>query len=267
LGTASLAVSYSTIATLSFIDALGMLSLRARCTSVLIVDLDSLLNQYLARNDLCFTGMYLLLILGSLLPYKSVLINTSQSISGTQRSLLYRISSEEESQRGLDPPVSESAIFALSERASNDDSFAVALENDPLPPDADASGAEGLPLVPPGSISPATSSPPAGVLQIAASSENDKHASALPSPSVQQPPTSGDGVYDPEQPGLEPNGGTSPGVLEVRLLGSVLPDGRRGITWSIWFRPNLNSSSLNLDGAGLRVTIGGELNFNRGFHI
>jgi hypothetical protein len=51
-----------------------MLSLRARCTPVLIVDLDSLLNQYLARNDLCLTGMYLLLILASLLPYMLVLI-------------------------------------------------------------------------------------------------------------------------------------------------------------------------------------------------
>jgi hypothetical protein len=51
-----------------------MLSFRARCTSDLIVDLDSLLNRYLARNDLCITGMYLLLILASLLPYKLVLL-------------------------------------------------------------------------------------------------------------------------------------------------------------------------------------------------
>jgi hypothetical protein len=51
-----------------------MLSLRARCTSDLIVDLNSLLNRYPARNDLCITGMYLLLILASLLPYLLVLI-------------------------------------------------------------------------------------------------------------------------------------------------------------------------------------------------
>jgi hypothetical protein len=88
----------------------------------------------------------------------------------------------------------------MAERASYDDSFAAALESEPLPPDADASIAEGLPRVPPGSVSPATSSPLAGVLHIAASSENDEHASALPSPSAQQPPTSGDGVHDPEQP-------------------------------------------------------------------
>jgi hypothetical protein len=117
--------------------------------------------------------------------------------------MFYTISSEEKIQRGLNPPASESAIFAMAERASHDDSFAAALESDPLPPDADASGAEGLPQVPPGSISPATSSPPAGLLQIAASSENDEHASALPSPSAQLPPTSGDGVYDPEQIALE----------------------------------------------------------------
>jgi hypothetical protein len=123
---------------------------------------------------------------------------TSQSISGTQRSLYYRISSGEEVQRGLDPPASDPAIFAMAERASYDDSFAAALESEPLPPDVDASGAEGLPVVPPGSVSPTSSSPPAGVLQVAASSESDEHASALPSPSAQQPPTSGDGVHDPE---------------------------------------------------------------------
>jgi hypothetical protein len=68
-------------------------------------------------------------------------------------------------------------------------------------PDAVASGAEGLPLVPSGSISSTTSSPQAGVLQSAASTENrnDEHLSELPSPATQQPPTSGDGVYAAEQ--------------------------------------------------------------------
>jgi hypothetical protein len=84
----------------------------------------------------------------------------------------------------------------MAERTSYNDSFAAALESEPLPPDA--SGAEGLPQLPPGSVSPATSSPPAGVLKVAASSKNDEHASAVPSPSTQQPPTSGDGVHDPE---------------------------------------------------------------------
>jgi hypothetical protein len=83
----------------------------------------------------------------------------------------------------------------MAERASHDDSFAAALESEPLPPDVDASGAGGLPLVPSGSLSPVTSSPPAGVLQVAASSENDEHPSAVSSPSTQQPPTSGDGVH------------------------------------------------------------------------
>jgi hypothetical protein len=87
----------------------------------------------------------------------------------------------------------------MAEPASYDDSFAAALESEPLPPDVDASVAEGLPQVPPGSVSPTTSSPPAAVLQVAASSENDEHASALPSPFAQQPPTSWDGVHDPEQ--------------------------------------------------------------------
>jgi hypothetical protein len=87
----------------------------------------------------------------------------------------------------------------MAERASNDNSFAAALESDPLHPDADASGAEDLPLVPPGSISPVMSSPSAGLLQFATSSDNDEHAPTLPSPSAQQPPTRGDGVYDPEQ--------------------------------------------------------------------
>jgi hypothetical protein len=86
----------------------------------------------------------------------------------------------------------------MAERASNDDSFAAALESDPLHPDADASGAENLPLVPPGSISPVISSPSAGLLQFATSSDNDEHAPTLTSPSVQQPPTRGDGVYDSE---------------------------------------------------------------------
>jgi hypothetical protein len=87
----------------------------------------------------------------------------------------------------------------MAERSSYDDSLAAALESDPLPPDADASGAEGLPLVPSGSFSPATSSPQAGVLQIAASNENDEHPSEVPSPATQQPPTSGDGVHAAEQ--------------------------------------------------------------------
>jgi hypothetical protein len=86
----------------------------------------------------------------------------------------------------------------MAERTSYDDSLAAALESDPLPPDAVASGAEGLPLVPSGSLSPTTSSPPAGVLQTAASSDNDEHPSAVPSRATQQPPTSGDGVHAPE---------------------------------------------------------------------
>jgi hypothetical protein len=86
----------------------------------------------------------------------------------------------------------------MAEQASYDDLFAAALKSEPLPPDVDISGAEGLPVVPSGSVSPVTASPPAGVLQVAASSENDEHASAVPSPSTQQPRTSGDGVLDPE---------------------------------------------------------------------
>jgi hypothetical protein len=80
-----------------------------------------LLNQYLARIDRCY----------------------------------HRISSREELQRGLffDPPASAAAIFAMAERTSDDVSLAAALESDPLPLDAVASGAEGLPLVPSGSIS------------------------------------------------------------------------------------------------------------------
>jgi hypothetical protein len=54
-------------------------------------------------------------------------------------------------------------------------------------------------VVPSGSLSPVTASPPAGVLQVAASSENDEHASTVPSPSTQQPRTNGDGVLDTEQ--------------------------------------------------------------------
>jgi hypothetical protein len=84
----------------------------------------------------------------------------------------------------------------MAEQVSCDDLFAAALESEPLPPDADISGAEGLPAVPSGSLSPVIASPPAGVLQVAASSENDEHASVVPSPSTQQPRTSGDGVFD-----------------------------------------------------------------------
>jgi hypothetical protein len=123
-----------------------MFSCRARCTPVLIVNLDSLLNQYLARIDRCITG------------------------SPVRRN-----------SAGLDPPASEFAIFAMAERTSYDDSLAAALESDPLPPDEVTSGAEGLPLVPSGSLSPTTSSPPAGVLQTAASNENDEHLSEVPS--------------------------------------------------------------------------------------
>jgi hypothetical protein len=50
-----------------------MFCCQARCTPVLIVNLDSLLNQYLAPIDRCITGMQLLLILASLLPYLLVL--------------------------------------------------------------------------------------------------------------------------------------------------------------------------------------------------
>jgi hypothetical protein len=87
----------------------------------------------------------------------------------------------------------------MAGRASNDGSFAAALESDPLHPDADASGAQNLPLVAPGALSPVMSSPSAGLLQSPTSSDNDEHAPTLPSPSAQQPPTRGDGVCDPEQ--------------------------------------------------------------------
>jgi hypothetical protein len=101
-----------------------MLSFRARCTSDLIVDLDSLLNRYLARIDLCITGMYLLLILASLLPYMLVPIKLLNRYLA--RIDLCITGSGEEVQRGLDPPASELAIFAMAERASYDDSFAAA---------------------------------------------------------------------------------------------------------------------------------------------
>jgi hypothetical protein len=70
-------------------------------------------------------------------------------------------------------------------------------------------------VVPSGSLSPATASPPAGVLQVAASSESDEHASVVPSPSTQQPRTSGDGVFDPEQVmSLSASGSTGHDVTE-----------------------------------------------------
>jgi hypothetical protein len=145
-----------------------------------------------------FTGMYLLLILASLLPYKLVLIHLLNSISGTHDRCLQGLQSRIDSACDRSPAV-ESTIFVMAGRASNDGSFAAALESDPLHSDADASGAENLPLVPPGSLSPIMSSPSAGLLQFATSSDNDEHVPTLPSASAQQPPTRGDGVYDPEQ--------------------------------------------------------------------
>jgi hypothetical protein len=120
--------------------------------------LNKLLNQYLARIDRCY----------------------------------HRISSIEELQRGLDHPASAAAIFAMAERTSDDVSLAAAPESDPLPPDAVASGAEELLLVPSGPISPVSS------LQPAASSNPDEPASQPPSRTAHQPPTSGDGVIVPE---------------------------------------------------------------------
>jgi hypothetical protein len=87
----------------------------------------------------------------------------------------------------------------MAERTSDDVSLAAALESDPLPPETVSSGVEGLPLVPSGSISPTTSSPPAGVQQTATSRDNDEYPSVVPSRPTQQPPTSGDGVHAPEQ--------------------------------------------------------------------
>ena len=81
----------------------------------------------------------------------------------------------------------------MAEWTSDDVSLAVALESDPLPPDAVASGAEELPLVPSGPITPVSS------LQPAASSNPDERPSQPPSRTAHQPPTSGDGASVPEQ--------------------------------------------------------------------
>jgi hypothetical protein len=89
----------------------------------------------------------------------------------------------------------------MAERASDDSSLAAALESDPPHPDADTSGAEDLSLATSGPSSVLMPSPPAGLLQSATSSDNDGRALTSTSPSAQQPPSSGDGVYDPEHPG------------------------------------------------------------------
>jgi hypothetical protein len=76
----------------------------------------------------------------------------------------------------------------MAEWTSDDVSLAVALESDPLPPDAVARGAEELPPVPSGPISPVSS------LQPAASTNTDERLSQPPSRTAHQPPTSGDGA-------------------------------------------------------------------------
>ena len=80
----------------------------------------------------------------------------------------------------------------MAEWTSDDVSLAVALESDPLPPDAVASGAEELPLVPSGPITPVSS------LQPAASSNPDEPPSQAPSRTAHQSPTSEDGASVPE---------------------------------------------------------------------
>jgi hypothetical protein len=81
----------------------------------------------------------------------------------------------------------------MAERTSDDVSLAAAPEGDQLPPDEDISGAEELPLVPSGPISPVST------LQPAASSNPDEPASQPPSRTTHQPPTSGDGAIVQEQ--------------------------------------------------------------------
>jgi hypothetical protein len=83
----------------------------------------------------------------------------------------------------------------MAEWTSDDVSLAVAPESDPLPPDAVASGAEELPLVPSGPITPVSS------LQPAASSNPDEMPSQAPSRTAHQSPTSEDGASVPEQYG------------------------------------------------------------------
>jgi hypothetical protein len=84
----------------------------------------------------------------------------------------------------------------MAERTSDDVSLAAALESDPLPPDAVASGAEELPLVPSGPITPVSS------LQPAASSNPDESPSQAPSRTAHQSPTREDGASVPEQNAL-----------------------------------------------------------------
>jgi hypothetical protein len=80
----------------------------------------------------------------------------------------------------------------MAEWTSDDVSLAVALESDPLPPDAVVSGAEELPLVPSGPITPVSN------LQPAASSNPDEPPSQAPSRTAHQSPTSEDGASVPE---------------------------------------------------------------------
>jgi hypothetical protein len=139
----------------------------------------------------------------------------------------------------------------MDEQTSYDDLSA----DEPLSPDVDISGVEGLPLVSSGSVSPVTVSPPTGVLQVVASS--------VPSPSTQQPWTSGDVVLDPEQVmSLSVNGSTRQDVTgragrlgqDPQGLDTMPPaSGTTSPSPSLRFSSSTSSSSLQHQAQGVDI--------------